>query len=57
MVAKSEIGEVMEETEIVEIPLLLSRFHFRLLENLAEANRCTVAEAVRMLLKDHPVAR
>ncbi|MFM7099235.1 MAG: hypothetical protein ACKO16_17640 [Gemmataceae bacterium] len=41
----------MNENEIIEISLLLSKAHLRLLEDLADAKKCSLAEAVRLLLK------
>ena len=46
------IGEdTMNENEIVEISLLLSVAHLRLLEDLADSKHCSLGEAVRLLLK------
>ncbi len=41
----------MNENEIVEISLLLSKAHLQLLEDLADSKRCSLGEAVRLLLK------
>ncbi|NBR05124.1 MAG: hypothetical protein EBT92_05060 [Planctomycetes bacterium] len=41
----------MNENEIVEISLLLSKAHLRLLEDLADSKHCSLGEAVRLLLK------
>jgi len=41
----------MNENEIVEISLLLSKAHLRLLEDLADSKKCSLGEAVRLLLK------
>jgi len=41
----------MNENEIVEISLLLSKAHLRLLEDLADSKNCSLGEAVRLLLK------
>lgn len=41
----------MFDSEIIEISLLLSKAHLQLLEDLADANRCSLGEAVRLLLK------
>lgn len=41
----------MNENEIVEISLLLSKAHLSLLEDLAESKNCSLGEAVRLLLK------
>lgn len=41
----------MNENEIVEISLLLSKAHLRLLEDLADSKRCSLGEAVRLLLR------
>jgi len=43
--------DTMNENEIVEISLLLSKAHFRLLEDLADSKHCSLGEAVRLLLK------
>ena len=43
--------DIMNENEIVEISLLLSKAHLRLLEELADSKHCSVGEAVRLLLK------
>ncbi len=41
----------MNENEIIEISLLLSKAHLRLLEDLADSKNCSLGEAVRLLLK------
>ena len=41
----------MNENEIVEISLLLSKAHLHLLEDLADSKNCSLGEAVRLLLK------
>jgi|GEM_PF-2971127 len=41
----------MFDSDIVEISLLLSKAHLQLLEELANNNRCSLGEAVRLLLK------
>lgn len=47
----------MNENEIVEISLLLSKAHLRLLEDLADSKRCSLGEAVRLLLKQSSVLK
>jgi hypothetical protein len=47
----SKMESAMNENEIIEISLLLSKAHLRLLEDLADAKKCSLAEAVRLLLK------
>jgi len=42
---------LMFDSDIVEISLLLSKAHLQLLEELANNNRCSLGEAVRLLLK------
>lgn len=43
--------KAMNENEIIEISLLLTKAHLRLLEDLANSKRCSLGEAVRLLLK------
>ena len=44
-------NNAMNENEIVEISLLLSKAHLQLLEDLADSKNCSLGEAVRLLLK------
>ncbi|MSR30925.1 MAG: hypothetical protein EXR99_05405 [Gemmataceae bacterium] len=43
-------GDFFSDREIIEIPLLLSKSHFQMLEKLSQEKGCTFAETFRQLL-------